>query len=285
MRRPRHLRRPVHGRADASQTDAEDGPGRYRAKQAVICAVLAAVTLSGLAPAGAETVREGFEFYPIQIDTTGFVEQDDDGPITIFRITGTGNTGPADPIVAGVGESLAASAGIAEEGDNKFWTLGASAGATVMGGLFDRFVLSGGFRFFQTPVPAVTGPIGDFFAAARDLNGATFTARVRETTGVAGTQFQFVLFNQGPLASGQEIATAQLSLTNVFQTFTVTSDAFTILLGADEGPFDFTRVTAIVLDFFAASTNTPALSFNVDDIRIDTPERPKAMPWLLLLRD
>ena len=217
-------------------------------------------------PAVAETVSEDFQAYPIQSDTTGVFHPDDGD--TTFRITTTGNTGASDPIVAGVGEAQAASAGIAEEETNRFWILGSSAGQTS----FDGFLLIGdipGIHGEPGALP-VGGPIGEFFLGSqpRDLTGGVISAKVRETTMAAASKVRFLLTN----ADDNEVVTAQKPLTAAFQTVTVPTTAFTIpLQPVGEGTFDITRVVNLGFEFFTALGTAPALSFNVDDIQIDAP--------------
>ena len=252
----------------------------------VICAMLAALALSRLAPAGAEIVTEDFQAYPIQSDTTGFIDPDpDEGPITTFRITTTGNTGPSDPIVATVSEVLAASAGIETEGANRFWTLGSSAGPTgTISGEAGHVMIGDIGRLAPDIIIPTGGPLATFFSTPRNLTGGEISARVRETTAAASTQFRFLLKN----AADREIWTAAFPLTTAFQTFTVPVTAFTIPVDPSEGegPFDFRRVELVGFEIFTTPGIAPALSFNVDDVRIDAPApRSMAMPWLLLLRD
>ena len=159
---------------------------------------------------GAVSIFEGFQDYPIQSDTTGVVDPEEG--FTVFRITTTGATGATDPIVATVSEALAASAGIAAEGGNKFWTLGSSAGPTGSIAGEPGHVLIGDIPSFG-PLPAPSGgSLGAFFSFPRDLTGATIRAQVRETTAAAATQFRFLLAD----AEGREIWTAAFPLTTAF---------------------------------------------------------------------
>jgi hypothetical protein len=130
--------------------------------------------------------------------------------------------------------------------------------------------------------------LATFFSVPRNLTGGEISARVRETTAAAATQFRFLLQD----AAEREIWTAAFSLTTAFQTFTVPITAFTIPLDPGEGPFDFGRVESVGFEIFTTPGIAPVLSFNVDDVRIDAPAsadvlppRPKAMPWLSLLLD
>ncbi len=131
------------------------------------------------------------------------------------------------------------------------------------------------------------GPLATFFSTPRNLTGGEISARVRETTGAAATQFRFLLSD----AADREIWTAAFPLTTAFQTFTVPITAFTIPLDPGEGPFDFERVIDVGFEIFTTPGSVPPLSFNVDDVRIDAPAsaevspRPKVMPWLSLLLD
>ena len=125
------------------------------------------------------------------------------------------------------------------------------------------------------------GPLATFFSVPRNLTGGEISARVRETTEAAATQFRFLLSD----AAEREIWTAAFSPTTAFQTFTVPVTAFTIPLDPGEGPFDFKRVEIVGFEIFTTPGSAPPLSFNVDDIQIDAPKRVKAMPWLSLLLD
>ncbi len=240
-------------------------------------ALLAGIVLAGAGPAKAETISEDFQAYPVQSDTTGRFNPDLE--ITIFRITTTGATGPSDPIVAEVSESLAASAGIAVQDGNNFWTLGSSAGQTGVNGSAPGFLLIGDIPEFAFLTFVAGGPFGEFFSVPQDLTGRTISARVRETTAAAATKFQFLLTD----AADRDIVTGTFPLTTAFQPFSVGTADFTTLLDPDKGPFDFTRVIDLGFEFFTTPGQAPAFSFNVDDIQLDAPS--KAMPWLLLLLD
>ena len=264
------------------------GPGRVR--NATVfrtwtgAALLAGIVLAGAGPAKAEIVTEDFQAYPVQSDTTGslFSDPEEGDEILIFRITTTGATGPSDPIVAIVGEALAASAGIGAENGNQFWTLGSSAGQTGVIDGKEGFLLIGDIPLDFEGLPT-GGPFGEFFSVPQNLTGGTISAQVRATTASPASQFQFLLAEPG--VAGREIVTATFPLTTAFQTFTVPISAFTIPFDPGEGPFDFTKVISVGFEFFAAPGTAPAFSFNVDDSQIDAPEPAKAMPWLLLLLD
>ncbi len=230
----------------------------------ITCAAVLVIGGLGLRPAAAETILEDFEAYPIQNDTTGIFDPVEDE--TIFRITTTGGTGASDPVVAEVGEHLAASAGIAAAGGNQFWTLGSFAGPTEMGDPFNGFVLGGGMPAFLTPKG---GPFAAFFSSPRDLASVTVSVQVRETTGAAPTQVRFLAEDTGD----REIATGFFPLTNAFQTFTVDTTNFTTRLDATPGPFDFTQVTFIGLEFFTTPGTAPAFSFDVDNVQIASTAR------------
>ena len=255
------------------------GAKLYRAL--IACALLVLTSFLYPGSVAAETVTEDFQAYPIQSDTTGFLDPEDGE--TIFRITTTGNTGPSDPIVALVGEVLAESAGIGAEGENRFWTLGSSAGPTGIIAGEQGHVMIGDIGLGDEG--AITGgPLATFFSVPRILIGGEISARVRETTGAAATQFRFLLAD----TADREIWTAAFPLTTAFQTFTVPITAFTIPVDPSEGegPFDFRRVELVGFEIFTTPGGAPALSFNVDDVRIDAPApRSRAMPWLFLLDD
>jgi hypothetical protein len=102
------------------------GAKLYRAL--IACALLVSTSFLHPGSVAAEIVTEDFQAYPVQSDTTGFLDPGEGE--TVFRITTTGATDPSDPVVAVVSEVLAASAGIGTEGANRFWTLGSSAGST-----------------------------------------------------------------------------------------------------------------------------------------------------------
>ena len=235
----------------------------------------------------AEIVTEDFQAYPIQSDTTGVIDVEEDGTFfTEFRITTTGTTGATDPTVAIVFEGLAASAGVAAEGGNKFWTLGSSAGQTgPQTGPPGTLLLIGDIPGFGDPTG---GPIGAFFSFPRDLTGATISARVREKTGAAATQFRFLLEDSAErviVTTPFLPSSGTFPLTTAFQTFAVPISAFMPPIHPGEGPFDFRRVKFLGFEFFITTPGTvPAFSFNVDDIQLDdAPEPAKAMPWLMLL--
>jgi hypothetical protein len=267
-------------------------PRRAKLYRALIACALC-VSIGFLYPrsVAAEIVTEDFEAYPLQSDTTGVIDVEEDGTFsTEFRITTTGTTGATDPTVAIVFEGLAASAGVAAEGGNKFWTLGSSAGQTgPQTGPPGTLLLIGDIPGFGDPTG---GPIGAFFSFPRDLTGATISARVREKTGAAATQFRFLLEDSAErviVTTPFLPASGTFPLTTAFQTFTVPITAFTISFPGEE-PFDFTKVISVGFEFFITTPGTPAtvpaFSFNVDDIQLDdAPEPAKAMPWLLLLLD
>ena len=138
------------------------GAKLYRAL--IACALFVSTSFLHPGSVAAETVFEDFQAYPMQSDTTGFVDPEEGE--TIFRITTTGNTGPSDPIVAVVSEALAESAGIGTEAANSFWTLGSSAGPTGTISGEAGHVMIGDIGLGGAPDTITTGgPLSTFFSA------------------------------------------------------------------------------------------------------------------------
>jgi hypothetical protein len=259
------------------------GPGQSRLAShgLLLGAALVAFGVLGPAPAEAVLVSEDFQAHPVQNDAVGFMPDPEEPEQTVFVVTTTGAIGA--PIVAFVCCNVADptfpaqpnSAGIAQDaGGNRFFTVGSTAGTTEVGGDFDRLVSEAGFignAGTDGLFPIFGGQIGPFFNIVRDLSNASFSVRVRAANGAQGTEFR--IFMQGPdtpQGEGREIVTARFPLTNAFQTFTVTSADFTTNLNPIAGAFDFTQVTSLEFEFFAATTTAPALEFHIDDVVLDT---------------
>ena len=261
------------------------GAGLARSRLAshghLLGAALVAFGVLGPAPAEAVLVSEDFQAHPVQNDAVGFMPDPEEPEQTVFVVTTTGAIGA--PIVAFVCCNVADptfpaqphSAGIAPDaGGNRFFTVGSTAGTTEVGGDFDRLVSEAGFignAGTDGLFPIFGGQIGPFFNIVRDLSNASFSVRVRAANGAQGTEFR--IFMQGPdtpQGEGREIVTARFPLTNAFQTFTVTSADFTTNLNPIAGAFDFTQVTSLEFEFFAATTTAPALEFHIDDVVLDT---------------
>ncbi|MDH3596328.1 MAG: VCBS repeat-containing protein [Rhodospirillales bacterium] len=220
--------------------------------------------LTGAHAANAGEVREDFEAYAVQLDTTGVFDAVEGA--TYFFVTSDGST-PADvddtaKVVAAASEALAGGAGIADDSGNRLWVLNSSAGSTGFISGQNGHVLVADIGADQ---PA--GPLGAFFAGgAKDLTGATLSYDIRETTGNASTTFRFLLID----AADNEIWTAPFALTTGFQTITVSMNDFTTILDGGVS-FDFTQIIGVGLDVFTTPGSAPALTFHVDNVVLELP--------------
>jgi hypothetical protein len=222
--------------------------------------------LTGAHGANADEVREDFEAYTIQLDTTGVFDAGEGS--TYFFVTTDGSL-PADlgdtaKVVATTSEALAGGTGIADDGGNNLWVLNSSAGST--GSISGQ---NGHVLVADIGADHPAGPLGAFFAGGpKDLIGATLSYDIREVTGNAPSTFRFLLID----AADNEIWTAPFALTTGFQTITVSMNDFTTILDGG-GSFDFSQIIGVGLDVFTTPGSAPALTFHVDNVALELPVR------------
>lgn len=216
----------------------------------------------------AVTIFEDFQAFSPQTDTIGVQLPDTLDPLAPhFQVLD-----PSGSTVAQVSESLAASAGIGLEGTNKFLILNSSAGMTGVIDGSTGFLLIGDMPGAPSFTGPTAGPFGSFFSTPKNLTGGRVSADLREVTGAGPAKFRFLLSD----INKNEIVTGTFPLTTGFATFSVGIEEFTMPL---EGSvrFDFTRVRTLGFEFFTTPGSSPALSFNVDNVRIDTPAEAGAL--------
>ena len=201
-------------------------------------------------------LKEDFEAYPIQSDTTG--APDGEGG-TAYSVTQAGGAA-----VAEVGDALASSTGIADDTGDQIWTLGAASGMTGSIGGFEGFLLIGGL---PASSPGPGGPFAVYFATPQILFDTKIEADIRKNSGTEDTQMRFLLSDN----SGNKIASDPESITGVFQTYSANS--FDINTLVESQNFDFFQVTSVNIEFFIdplpqQPVAVGALEFAVDDVRL-----------------